>query len=122
MAPRTDCSASRSWGGARGGSAMAIGRANVSAGAAAADEGSRYLRCFVTKLLLTLDDHRFHVGRGALGELDLDQVGADVTDRLLELDLALVDLQAARVADRIGNLGGRDRPVEAAIGAGLGGD
>src|SRR3954470_2858480 len=60
-------------------------------------------------LLLLFDDERLDGRRHAVGDLDDDHVGADVLDRLLEVDLPAVDLQAAGVADRVGDVLGGDR-------------
>src|SRR5207247_5398118 len=109
---------------------MAMGRASVwrlaaspaacsphpATGFYEAREGCRRAR------LGALDDHRLHVGRGVLGELDLDEVGADVADRLDQVDLALVDPYAAGVANCVGDLARGHRAVQAAVGASLGGD
>ena len=66
-----------------------------------------------------LDDHRLD-GRGdAVLDLDDDHVRADVPDRLLEVDLAPVDLDAARLADRVGDVLRGDRAEQAAVVAGL---
>ena len=48
-----------------------------------------------------------------------DHVGADVADRLVEVDLAPIDLDPARVPDGIGDVLGRDRPEQAPVVAGL---
>ena len=52
------------------------------------------------------------------GKLDLDHVGADLADRVVEVDLAAVDLEPARLGDRVGDLGAGDRAVELAVLAG----
>src|SRR5690606_18664687 len=49
-----------------------------------------------------------------------DVVLSDGLDRLAELDAPLVDLRAARVGDRLGDVGRRDCTEESARGAGLG--
>ena len=45
--------------------------------------------------LLLLDDHRLDGRDDAVGDLDLDHVGPDGADRLVEVDLAAVELEAA---------------------------
>src|SRR5918998_1059406 len=54
--------------------------------------------------LLALDDHRLHRGGDALGDLHDDDVGADVLDRLVEMDLAPGDLDPAGLFDRVGDV------------------
>ena len=124
IAPRTDCSASRC-AAARRRAAAAVGRwplagdrahraaeaserlaaafrarANV---AARRRRARRFVRSACAALLL-LDDHRLD-GRGdAVGDLDDDHVGADVLDRLVEVDLAAVDRDAAGLLDRVGDV------------------
>src|ERR1700710_676318 len=65
-----------------------------------------------------LSDDRLHRGDGAIGELDLDHMGADLADRLLEADLAPVDAQVTGVLDRVGDLLGPDGAEELAVLAG----
>src|SRR5256885_15506379 len=121
--PRTDISASRSWGGAaRPGRSGAAGEARALSGGAAMASGRSYqrprractrccrsLRGTVSgpsqsrcETLLLVDDERLDRRRHVVGDLDDDHVGADVLDRLLEVDLPAVDLQPARVAGRVG--------------------
>ena len=57
-----------------------------------AEEGALFLALF--------GDDRLHRGDRAVGDLDLDHVGADLADRLLEADVAAVDAQVAGLADR----------------------
>src|SRR6185295_16316485 len=59
---------------------------------------------------LRLDDDR-HLGRHAREDLDSDLVGAQRLDRLLEIDLVLVDHDPAP-AERLGDVLVVDRPVE----------
>src|SRR5436190_5429676 len=49
-----------------------------------------------------LGDDRLHGRDRAVGQLDLDHVGADLADRLLEAHLSPVDAQVACLADRVG--------------------
>src|SRR4051794_561486 len=65
-----------------------------------------------------LGDDRLHRGDGAVGKLDLDHVGADLAQGLLETDLTAVDTQIASVADRVGDLLGADRAEQLAVLAG----
>src|SRR4051794_24835894 len=65
-----------------------------------------------------LGDDRLHRGDGAIGELDLDHVGADLANRLLEADLAPVDAKITSVLDRVGDLLGPDGAEELAVLAG----
>ena len=58
----------------------------------------------------------------AVDDLDDDHVGADVLDRLGQVHVAFVDPQAARFADRGGDVLGGDRAEQAPVGAGLLGD
>ena len=60
-------------------------------------------------------------GDEALCDLDVDHEGAEFLDRLLQQHLALVDGDAARVLDGVGDVGGRDAAEEAVALAGLGG-
>src|SRR4051812_4754225 len=62
-----------------------------------------------------LGDDRLHRGDGAIGELDLDHVGADLANRLLEANLAPVDAQVAGILDRVSDLLGPDGAEELAI-------
>ena len=78
--------------------------------------------CGFAAELLLLDDHRLDGRHHAVLDLDDDHVRADVADRLLEVDLALVDLDPARVADRVGDVLGGDRAEQASVVAGLLGD
>jgi penicillin-binding protein 1A len=52
---------------------------------------------------------------------NVDRVRAEPANRLRELDAPAIDLDAAR-RERVGDLGGRDRPVEVTLFAGLLGD
>ena len=49
---------------------------------------------------LGVHDHRLHRCRDAGRDLDLDHVGAQLPDRLVEAHLAVVELEAARLAGR----------------------
>src|ERR687894_2470421 len=69
--------------------------------------------------LLALDDHRLHRGGDALGDLHDDDVGADVLDRLVDVDLAPVDLDPARLFDRVGDVLVGHPAEQAAVGARL---
>src|SRR4051794_13759146 len=81
-----------------------------------------YLRKGRAVTLLLLDDHRLD-GRGdAVLDLDVDHAGADRADRLLEVDLAAIDLDAASLLDRVDDVLRRDRAEQAAVVAGLVGD
>src|SRR3954468_12300717 len=92
IAPRTEVSASSFWGGSladeSGGMEMAMGVRSVrddriwefSAGCGAAGRGLRS------------GDDRLHFGCHAVVNLDRDHVGAGVADRLLEMDLAAIQL------------------------------
>src|SRR4051794_17721596 len=78
-----------------------------------------YLRKGRAVTLLLLDDHRLD-GRGdAVLDLDVDHAGADRADRLLEVDLAAIDRDAAGLLDRIDDVLRRDRAEQAAVVAGL---
>src|SRR5579884_413740 len=55
------------------------------------------------------DDHRLDGGGHLVGDFDHDHVRPGVADRLLEVDLAPVDSNAASVADRVGDVLGGDR-------------
>ena len=72
-----------------------------------------------SRRLLLLDDHRLDGRRDAVLDLDDDHVGPDVLDRLLEVDLAAVDLDAAGVLDRVGDVLVGDRAEQATVVAGL---
>src|SRR6478672_11129454 len=65
--------------------------------------------------LLLLGEDRLHRGDVAVGELDLDHVGADLADRLLEADSAVVAADVTRVADRRDYLFRPDRAEELAV-------
>src|SRR4051794_3873913 len=81
-----------------------------------------YLRKGRAVTLLLLDDHRLD-GRGdAVLDLDVDHAGADRADRLLEVDLAAVDLDAAGLLDRVDDVLRGDRTEQTAVVAGLVGD
>src|SRR5439155_15197474 len=72
--------------------------------------------------LLLFDDHRLD-GRGdVVGDLDDDHARADRADRLIEVDLAAVDADAAGLADGVDDVLRRDGAEEAAVVAGLMGD
>ena len=65
------------------------------------------------------DDHGLD-GRGhVVGDLDDDHVGPGVADRVLEVDLAAVDADAARVADRVGDVLRGDRAEQPPVVARL---
>src|SRR4051812_40811301 len=143
MAPRTDISASRSCGGAPTPGASGGGARAVSGGGGMTDGGRRYqrarsactrscrtfrgsrgellqrapeaLRTPRAGQLLLFDHQRLDGRRHAVGDLHDDHVGADVLDRLLEVDLPAVDLQAAGIADRVGDVLGRDRAEQPAV-------
>src|SRR3954453_7440884 len=136
IAPRTDISASRSCGGADR-PARSDGRAAraVSGGGGMAGERSyqrlrppctrsfRYLRRSMSAptqtargaWLLLVDDDRLDGRRDVVGDLHDDHVGADVLDRLLEVDLPAVELEPAGVADRVGDVLRGDRAEQAAV-------
>jgi hypothetical protein len=69
-----------------------------------------------------LGDDRLDRRRHAVVELDDHHVGADVADRLLEVDAAAVDGDAARLADRVGDVLRGHRAEQAPVLAGLLGD
>src|SRR3954469_21416564 len=116
IAPRTDISASRSCGGAARPAATSGGRGAraVSGGGGMAGERSyqrlrppctrscRYLRTPMSAptqpargaWLLLIDDDRLDGRRDVVGDLHDDHVRADVLDRLVEVDLPAVELQA----------------------------
>ena len=60
--------------------------------------------------------------RHAVADLDRDHAGADRLDRLLEVDLAAVDVDAAGLLDRVDDVLRGDRAEQAAVVAGLVGD
>jgi hypothetical protein len=71
------------------------------------------------KELLLFDDHRLD-GRGdVVGDLDDHHARPDGLDRLVEVDLALVELDAAGLADRIDDVLRGDGAEQAAVVAGL---
>src|SRR5829696_4578148 len=72
--------------------------------------------------LLLLDHHGLDVGEHAVADLDGHHAGADRADRLLEVHLALVDLEAAGLLDRVDDVLGGDRAEQAAVVARLMGD
>src|SRR3954447_22491001 len=65
--------------------------------------------------LLLLDDHRLDGRRDAGRDLDDDHPRADGLDRLVEVDVAPVDRDAAGVVDRIGDVLRRDRSEESPV-------
>src|SRR5690242_801415 len=69
--------------------------------------------------LLRVDDDRLDRRRDAVADPDDDLVGADVADRLLEVDVAAVDVEPAGVLDRVGDVLRGDRAEQAAVVAGL---
>src|SRR3954447_22233258 len=64
-------------------------------------------------------DHGLDRGGHAGGDLHDDHVRAHRLDRLVEMHVALVDRDAARVLDRVGDVLRGDRPEQAAVVAGL---
>src|SRR5829696_6251652 len=75
------------------------------------------LRAAVRLLLL---DHHGLDGRGhAVLDLDDDHARADGLDRLIEMDVALVDRDTARLLDRVHDVLRRDGAEEAPVVAGL---
>src|SRR5689334_3236782 len=139
-APSTDCSASRFCGGATGprpfvyplvSACALIGRSSLGChwGRTAREHTFcplaprfRGRLCAGKRLvprLLLLDDHRLD-GRGdAVLDLDVDHPGADRADRLLEVDLAAIDLDAAGLLDRVDDVLRRHGAEQAAVVAGL---
>src|SRR5436305_7175520 len=105
MAPRTEVSASWFCGGslppASGGIETAIRN-----------------RCGPDKRGSAGRNDRFHVGGDAFVNLDRDHVRPGVPDRLLELDLAAVQLQPARLLDGFDDVLRRDGAEQAAVVAG----
>src|SRR5919108_6136874 len=92
IAPSTDSSASRFW----GGTATPVG-------------------VTVMAPSLLFDDHGLDGCRHALGHLDLDHVSAQFPDRLLEPHLAVIDLETACLAHGVRDLLRRDRAEQLAI-------
>ena len=80
---------------------------------AAARCGARYF-CSTTMVLT--------VAVTPVGDLDDDHAGADGLDRLVEVDVAAVDRDAARLLDGVGDVLRGDRAEQAAVLAGLVGD
>src|SRR5688500_18042234 len=72
--------------------------------------------------LLLLDDHRLDARDDAVGDLDLDHARAHGLDRLLEVDLAAIDADAAGLLDRLDDVLRGHRAEEAAVVARLLGD
>jgi hypothetical protein len=68
--------------------------------------------------LLLFGDDRLDAGGRSASQLNLDHVGAGLVDRLLEADLAAVDLQTAGITNRVRDLLRRDRAEELAVLAG----
>src|SRR3954447_7488743 len=64
-------------------------------------------------------DHGLDRGGHAGGDLHDDHVRADRLDRLVEVHVTLVDRDAARVLDRVGDVLRRDRAEQATVLAGL---
>src|SRR5829696_6050278 len=138
-APRTDCSASRFCGGAVAvsplrWSAIAIPAIESRSGIGGFGARARKLLRLSAELLrrasvarasldlaalLLFDDHRLD-GRGdVVGDLDDDHARADGADRLVEVDLAAIDADAARLADGVDDVLRRDGAEQAPVVAGL---
>src|SRR3954451_15574390 len=113
IAPRTDVSASSFWGGSlpevSGGIEMATAdQAMPGPGTERAQAGP------------SLCGHDgLDLSRDALVHLDRDHVRPGRADRILELDLPLVELQAARLLDRLDDVLRRDRPEQPPVVARL---
>src|SRR5262245_16311947 len=73
-----------------------------------------------TRDLTFLGDEQLEAGDDLGVELDLELVPAEVLDRLVELDLALVDLDALRLQE-LGDVARGDRTVEHVVLAHLAG-
>src|SRR4051812_9310679 len=103
IAPRTEVSASSFWGGslpeASGGTEMAT------AAQATERPGTRSGRPATS----ARRDDRLYLRRDALVHLDRHHVGSGGADRVVELDLALVQLEAARLLDRVDDVLRGDR-------------
>src|SRR4051812_38257079 len=69
--------------------------------------------------LVLLDDHGLDGRDDAVLDLDLDHARPDGADRLLEVDLAAVDRDAAGLLDRVDDVLRRDRAEQAAVVARL---
>jgi len=69
--------------------------------------------------LLLRDDHRLDRRRDVVDDLDYDHVRADILDRLGQVDVVFVDLQATCFFDRVRDVLRRYRAEQAPIGAGL---
>src|SRR4051794_22803031 len=85
----------------------------------------RRRRCTASRCasgLLLLADDGLHRRGDAVGDLDLDDAGADRLDRLLEADVAAIDVDAARLLDRVDDVLRGDGAEEAAVLARLMGD
>src|SRR4051812_23381801 len=65
--------------------------------------------------LLLLDHHGLDGRDDAVLDLDLDHARSDGADRLLEVDLATVDRDAARFLDRVHDVLRRDGAEQAAV-------
>src|SRR4051812_31072618 len=110
IAPRTEVSASSFWGGSlpevSGGSEMAT------ADQAMPGPGTDA----VVRREPSLCGHdRLDLSRDALVHLDRDHVRPGRADRILELDLAPVELQAARLLDRVDDVLRGDRAEQPAV-------
>ena len=68
---------------------------------------------------LLLGDDRLDRCLDAAVEFNLDVVAAGLLDRLIEANLALVELNTASFEDRIGNILRRNRTEETTVFAGL---
>src|SRR4051812_2143450 len=113
IAPRTEVSASSFWGGSlpevSGGIEMATAdQATPGPGTETGREEPS--RC---------GDDRLDLSRDALVHLDRDHVRPGRADRILELDLPLVELQAARLLDRLDDVLRGDRPEQPPVVARL---
>src|SRR5687768_9024819 len=111
MAPMTDSSASRLWGGPalegpRGAVASTVA---IAARCCHAHRSAPVGFPQSARVSLRSYDHGLHRRGHPVGDLDDDHVGADVADRLVEVDLAAVHLDAAGVADRVDDVLRRDR-------------
>src|SRR3954452_5564605 len=137
-APSTDCSASRFCGGATGPSNVrppplaklwplvrsgalmgrpSLGRCPVAAGPS---EGRSLLiprtcRGVGAESLLLLGDDRLHRGDDAVRHLDVDHSRAHGADRLVEADVAAIDVDPARLLDRVDDVLRGDRAGQAAV-------
>src|SRR3954447_4178257 len=109
IAPRTEVSASSFWGGSlpevSGGIEMAT------ADQAMPGPGTGLARTEPSRC----GHDRLDLSRDSLVHLDRDHVRPGRADRILELDLPLVELQAARLLDRVDDVLRRDRAVQPPI-------